>query len=77
MSDEVRATDRYRTIGRVNVSMVDGFKWEMPIRYEDFTTTNGGYRAVRDQVVEVLGNLYEDWRDPPTASNDTTEGGGE
>lgn len=46
--------DPYATIGELRVTDEHGHEHIVTIRREDLTTTNAGYRAIRDEIVETL-----------------------
>ena len=50
---------RYDVIGHLTVTDETGYTHTVTIRREDLTTTNGAYRAIRDEVVETLRRVLE------------------
>lgn len=56
--------DRFEVVGQLTVTDEHGETRTVEIRREDLTTTNAGYRAVRDACVEVLRDTLRANRRP-------------
>ena len=56
----------YDVIGSLVVTDEAGVTWRVSIRREDLTTTNGAYRAIRDEVTETLQRVLAINRETPS-----------
>jgi hypothetical protein len=50
---------RFDVIGHLTVTDETGYTHTVTIRREDLTTTNAGFRAIRDDIVETLETVFD------------------
>jgi hypothetical protein len=56
--------DPHAVVGELRVTDEHGFEHVVTIRREDLTTTNAGYRAIRDEITETLARVLAANREP-------------
>lgn len=61
---DMTTAERLEPVGQLRVADEDGNVHEVTIRREDLTTTNAGFRAVRDEVVDTLERAFVANRGP-------------